>query len=197
MESYTEKMRLMMGSSAPDTVEELIYYFVEKKRLSIKDYRYMASIKWDKYFEEAAELCQQHQLTPQAYIQKMYDRMEDRKQFFSPEHIRGGNVAKFLSLLGKENDSTYVVEITNDNIEYADVWRQQTDLAMRYIRRGESVESVLLDSSLKFFGWYRILSTPKPYPNIIDKYNEIAKKEMNPRLRAFLLQENLDVDRIQ
>ena len=187
----------MTKPSSPELVEELIYYFTEKKRLSRKDYSYISTIKWDKYFEEAAKLCKKHNLPASLYIQKMYDRMESKKEFFSPEHIRGGNVAKFLDLLGRENLSTYVVEITNDSIDYADLWSQQNDLAMRYIRRGESVESVLLDSSLKFFGWYRILSTARPYPSIIEKYSDIARKEMNPRLRAFALQENLDLSRIQ
>jgi hypothetical protein len=186
----------MLESPHAELINELIYYFTEKKRLTRKNYTYISTVKWDKYFEEAAKLCDKHKMTAHEYIQKMYDRMEPRTEFFSPEHIRGGNVANFLKQVKEAEQDTYVVEITNDNLDYADVWRQQHDLAMRYIRRGESVESVLIDSSLKFFAWYRILSTPKAYPEIIDKYKHIAQKEMNPRLHAFAMQEGLALDRV-
>jgi hypothetical protein len=175
---------------------ELIYYFEQKKRLTSKTYRYVSNIKWDKYFEEAAELCKKHALPAQVYMQRVYDRMENKKEFFSPQHIRGSNVDKYLSLPSVVEEETYIVEVTNDNLSYDSLWKQQHDMAMRYINRGESVESVLIDSSLKFFAWYRILSTPKAYPEIIKKYKHIAKKELNPRLRDFIEKEKLPIERI-
>jgi hypothetical protein len=177
-------------------IEELIYYYIEKKRLTTKNYNYVSSIKWDKYFAEAAELCVKHAQPAQVYVQKLYDRMENKRAFFSPEHLRGGNVDKFFDILKTSPEDTYTVEITNDNLDYAEVWRHQHELAMRYIRRGESTESVLIDSSLKFFAWYRILSTPKAHPEIIAKYKHIARKEINPRLREFIAQEGLPLERI-
>lgn len=179
-----------------ELMDDLIYYFVEKKRLSRRTYQYVSTITWDDYFREAAILCSQYEMTAAGYIQRMYDRMESKKEFFTPEHIRGGNISKMLAQDKTNGEETYKVEITNSTLGYEDVWKYQHELAMRYIRRGETVESVLIDSSLKFFAWYRILSTPRPYPEIIKKYKHIAKKEMTGGLRKFAEQEGLDLERL-
>lgn len=186
----------MYDENTKRTIEDLIYYFVEKKRLTLKSYNYISSNKWDQFFEEAAKLCSKYELTPAIYIQKMYDRLENKKQFFTPEHIRGKNVERFLDNERELNEDTYKVEITNATLDLADVWKYQHELAMRYIKRGESPHSVLMDSSLKFFAWYRILSTPERDPEIIKKYKHIAKKEMTSALQDFARQEGLDLDRI-
>jgi len=180
----------------PLIVDDLIFYYVEKKRLSVKNYNYTPLPKWDKYFEEAAILCHKYGFTPALYVQKMYDRLGEKRNFFTPEHMRGGNVEKILENEQSSQDDKYTVEITNSTLDPADVWKYQHELAMRYIKRGESVRSVLMDSSLKFFAWYRILSTPERDPEIIAKYKHIAKKEMTPVLLEFVTQEGLDVERI-
>jgi hypothetical protein len=102
-------------------------------------------------------------------------------------------------MLDQEKDSpddTYRVEITNATLSLEDVWKYQHELAMRYIKRGETTHSVLMDSSLKFFAWYRILSTPERDMEIIKKYKHIARKEMTNALREFIESEGLDIDRI-
>jgi hypothetical protein len=185
-----------MSVKDPRLVDDLIFYFVEKKRLSVKNYNYISTTKWDKYFAEAAELCEKYELTPAIYVQRLYDRMENKKQFFSPEHLRGGNVEKILELEKSTPEDSYYIEITNATLDPADVWKYQHELAMRYIKRGESVRSVLMDSSLKLFAWYRILSTPERDPEVIKKYKHIAKKEMTSSLQEFAKQEGLDLDRI-
>jgi hypothetical protein len=177
-------------------VDDIIFYYVEKKRLWVKNYNYIPLPKCDKYFEEAALLCDKHRFTPAMYVQKMYDRLGDKKHFFTPEHMRGGSVEKMLESDQASQDDKYTIEITNNTLDPADVWRYQHELAMRYINRGESVDSVLMDSSLKLFAWYRILSTPERVPSIINKYKHIAKKEMTPRLLEFLKAEGLDIERI-
>ena len=186
----------MTGHDDQRTIDDLVYYFVEKKRLTVKSYNCIPSAKWDQYFAEAAKLCSKYELSPAIYVQKMYDRMENKKQFFTPEHMRGGNVEKLLEDEKLSEDDTYKVEITNATLDLADVWKYQHELAMRYIKRGESVHSVLMDSSLKFFAWYRILSTPERDAEIIRKYKHIAKKEMTNALQDFARQEGLDLDRI-
>jgi hypothetical protein len=186
----------MSEEPSQQLVDDLIYYFVEKKRLSRKNYEYVPTIKWGAYFREAAAICNQYEMTAAGYIQRMYDRMEGKKEFFTPEHIRGGNIVKMLEHDKTSGEETYKVEITNSTLDYSDVWKYQHELAMRYIRRGETVESVLMDSSLKFFAWYRILSTPRPYPEVINKYKHIAKKEMTSGLRKFAEQEGLDLERL-
>jgi hypothetical protein len=53
-----------------------------------------------------------------------------------------------------------------------------------------------MDSSLKFFAWFRILATPNRVPEIIDKYKRIAKKEMTSAILTFAKEQNLDLDRL-
>ena len=185
-----------MSASDNRLVDDLIFYFVEKKRLSIKNYNYISSAKWDKYFEEAAKLCEKYELTAAIYVQKLYDRLESKKQFFSPEHLRGGNVEKMLENEKTDAEDSFKIEITNATLDPADIWKYQHELAMRYIKRGEPVRSVLMDSSLKLFAWYRILSTPERDPEVIKKYKHIAKKEMTSALQDFAREEGLDLDRI-
>jgi hypothetical protein len=175
-----------------ELADDLLYYFEEKKRLTNKNYRYVRSAENDKYLKEAAALCKELHMHPGVFVSNLYEDMGKHKSYFSPKHLRGPNVKKKFT----ENIEDYRVEITNDTIEYEDLWRLQHELAMLYIRQGESTESVLKDSSLKFFAWFRILATPRPNPEIIDKYKRIAKKEMNPRLVEFIRKEGLDLDRI-
>lgn len=178
------------------TVDDLIYQFAYKKRLTNKNWEYVPTIKGGAYFREAAVLCDKYELSPAEYMQIMYDRMGERKEFFSSEHIRGGNVQKVLEQIKSGAREVYKVEMTIHDLDYGDVWDQQHDLAMRYISRGESVESVLMDSSLKFFAWYRILSTPRMIPEVVEKYKHIAKKELTSALLEFVKKEGLDIDRI-
>jgi hypothetical protein len=186
----------MTDSINERTLEDLIYHFVEKKRLTKKNYEYIPTVKWGAYFREAAQLCDKYEMHPSSYIQKMYDRMEAKKEFFSPEHIRGGNVSKMLDRDKDSGEETYKVEITNATLTYDSMWQYQHELAMRYIRNGVTVEEVLMDSSLKFFAWYRILSTPSRNERVIAKYKHIARKEMTSALKDFAAQEGLDITRI-
>jgi len=179
----------------PQLVNDLIFYYEEKKRISTKHFKYIPSDKYDKYFKEAAVLCAQLSLHPAQFVQHMYDRMHDKKNFFSPIHLRGQGVIQYVQGLA-DTSTTYEVSITNATLSYADVWAQQLNLAMRFIRRGEPVEDVLLDSGLKFFAWFRILATPDRSAAIIDKYKKIAKKELTPELTKFIKEEKLDIDRL-
>jgi hypothetical protein len=179
----------------PSIVEDLVHYFCEKKRLTIKNYTYNPSNTWDDYFKEAAVLCADYELPPSTYIQKMYERMEPKVQFFTPEHIRGEKVEALLKSWQSQGETSYVVEITNANLDYRDLWEHQENLARRLLRPDETYEELMLDSSLKFFGWFRILSTEERNMKIIEKYRHIARKEMTQALKDFIVQNGLDLDR--
>lgn len=179
----------------PKLLEDILFFFEEKKRISLKRYKYVSSEKYDKYLKEAALLCEELSLSAAEFVQHMYDRMHDKKNFFSPMHLRGQGVREYIQGLG-DNSLTYETCTTNSTIDYADLWAQQLDLAMRFIRRGEPVEHVLIDSGLKFFAWFRILATPDRNEKIISKYKKIAKKELTPRLKEFIESEKLDTDRL-
>jgi len=175
-------------------VDDLVFYYEEKKRLTSKDYKHFDTVASSEHFKEAALLCAEFELDPATYIQIMYDRMGDIKKFFAPEHLRGTKARFFLS--DKKDNSGLKIELTNHNLPIEEIWRHQHEMAMVYVIRGEPVESVLIDSSLKFFAWFRILATPNRVPAIIDKYKKIAKKEMTSSILEFAKSENLDLDRL-
>ena len=177
-------------------VADLIFYYEEKKRLTVKGFKHRENQADKNYFIAAAKLCAKHELDPATYVQIMYDRLDPNKRaFFSPKCLQGVKVEYYIES-NKDTGDSLKIELTNANIDPADLWRHQHELASLYIRRGESVESVLLDSSLKFFAWFRILATPNRVPAIIDKYKRIAKKEMTSKLLDFARSENLDLDRL-
>ena len=176
-------------------LEDILGYYVEKKRLTNKKYRYIPSDKYTENFIEAARLCTRHELHPAKYVNVIYDNLE-KKEFFSPAHLCGAGAVKAVQKVLEAGDN-YKVEITNATIDYADVWQQQRNLAMIYVKHGESVESVLMDSSLKFFAWYRILSTPEKNMEIVNKYKRIARDELNRNLTEFIKAQGLDLDRIK
>lgn len=179
----------------PLLIDDLIYYFCEKKRLTKKNYQYYSAGKNAEYMEEAALLCKKHNLNPAAYVQIIYDNLGTLKNMFNTSHLAGPAAKKILKDR-EETEDTYTVEITNANLDYSLVWQQQHQLVMTYVKNGEKPESILLDSGLKLYAWFRILSTPDILPEVIDKYKHIAKQELNPSLTRFIKENNLAIDRI-
>ena len=179
----------------PRLIEDLIHYFNEKKRLSIQNYTHRCSKKDEDYFREAAQLCKQHELDAAAYIELIYGKMGEQKSFFAPMHLQGTRVKHILEER-KNDDSGYKVEITNSSLTPEDIWKQQKTLAMVYIKNGETSASVLMNSSLKFFAWFRILSTPDRCEPVIDKYKHIARKELTSSIIDYARAAGLDIDRI-
>jgi len=175
--------------------EDLEYEFVSKKRLSIPHYNYISTHAGDAHFCEAAKLCEESELHPAQYIEIMWERMGDKKEFFGTSHLRGPGAKKAIAEYFEDGDN-YNVEITNANLEYNDLWNYQKELAMRYMRNGRTIKSILMDSSLKFFAWFRILVTEEKDDEIIKKYKHIAKKEFNSGLLDFAKQHNLEINRI-
>ena len=176
-------------------VEDLKYYYEDKKRLTNKYARYIDTKKNEDYMQEAGRLCEEMNMSAAAYIQFFYDRMGQNKEYFSPQHLRGENARKILKA-EQESENGYKVEINNSNIPYDLLWQQQQDMAMRYLKLGYTTKDMLLDPSLKFAGWFRILATPEIFPEVIVKYRNIAKKELTPRLIEFIKEQNLELSRI-
>lgn len=179
----------------PRLIEDLIHYFNEKKRLSIRDYSHRCSQEDEKYFKEAAKLCKQYELDAATYVQVMYDRMGDVKAHFAPMHLQGKK-AEHLLLERKENNTGYKIEVTNASLTPEDIWNQQMALARVYINNGESVADILKNSSLKFFAWFRILATPDRCEPVIEKYKNIARKELTRSIIEYANNSGLDIDRI-
>jgi hypothetical protein len=178
-------------------VDDITYFYVEKKRLGSINYNLVKTKADEDNLDEAARICAEYEMDPAIYVQLLFDRMGGRKAFFSTKCLQGTAVRGFMKQYREEdNGDSYKIEITNNTLEPKDIWEYQKALAMIYIRKGEDPASVLMDSSLKFFAWFRILATPNRVESIIAKYKHIAKKELNSRLLEFFKQEGLDTDRL-
>lgn len=176
-------------------IDDLVYSFEQKKSIHIKNYRHYLSTNDIDTLVLAAIACKKYKVSPAAFVQTVYDRLGKHKGDIRISHLSAKSVEKHFG--GREEAVDELkIEITNSTLAYADIWQYQHELAMRYINNGETVESVLMDSSLKFFAWYRILSTPRPNYEIIHKYKHIAKEEWNSRLEKFAKSQGLDIGRI-
>lgn len=176
------------------TIDDIIYYFSEKRRLHTNAYMYLHTEAGDKHIREAALLCEELQLAPSDYIQMIYDDLGTGQKYFGPQHIRGTKVEHFFRDRGK--NEVFKIELTRESLPYQDVWDHMFDLCMRQLRIGRSLEEVLLDSSIKLYAWFRILASPKKIPSVVEKYKHIARKEMNDRLKKYIKESGLDMDRL-
>jgi hypothetical protein len=177
-------------------VEDLKYYYIDKKRLINKNATFIETKKNLDYMEEAAKICDELNMSAAAYIQFMYDKMGDLKAYFSPQHLRGDNAKKALKDKKEKEENSYQVEVDNSTIPYDLLWEQQNELARRYMKIGYTAEDILMDASLKFFAWYRILSTTSANSEVIRKYKSVANKELTPRLIEFIKERDLELSRI-
>lgn len=179
------------------TVEELVYYYEQKKRLHTKSYAYLSSEKNDKYFRDAAEYCIKNHVSPGSYISAVYDNFTGKKAFFGPKNIQSSVAEKHFKNLLADGGDFYTPELNNHNLDYDKLWNQQLDMARDYMSFGLKIEDILKDPKLKFFAWFRILATTQRNEEIIREYIHIAKKELNPRLVSYLRQNTeLDVNRL-
>jgi hypothetical protein len=177
-----------------DIIKQLVCFYEEKKRLLNKDYKYLSTQKYDEYFSKAADICLQTEVHPGVYIDTIFNSLGAHKHFFSPAHLQTDKAKETLS---KTDDlSSYNPVVTRSNLSYDKVWDQQKDLVDRLLRAGLNLEDILLDPGNKLYAWFRILSTSDKNLKILDRYKEIAIRELNERLIEFIKKAGLDLLRI-
>ena len=86
--------------------------------------------------------------------------------------------------------------VTSETLSFERVWDQQKALLLNQVEQGRKMEDILLDSSMKFFAWFRILATTTRLPSVAKKYKKTAKLELTGRLREFIEERQLDIGRI-
>lgn len=178
-------------------VEELVYYYEQKKKLSTQRYAYITSEKNDKYFIDAAKYCVENHISPASYVDTMYENFGSKKAFFSPRNLQSSVAKKYLKQAADSEGVFFNPELNNNNLDYDKIWQQQIELATDYMSFGQKIEDILKDPKLKFFAWFRILATTHRNADIIREYIHIAKKELNPRLLSYLKQNSdLDINRL-
>lgn len=100
-------------------------------------------------------------------------------------------------LLGKKSVEHYQTYMNRTKLPLPELYEiQKRYLRIQIVQAKRTVEQALMDDDLKFQPWFRICITKEPVKEIIDKYKEEAKEDMNAPLRAFLIERKLDVTRI-
>jgi hypothetical protein len=177
--------------------EEIVYHYEQKRRLHTRAYVYLSSDRNDKYLQDAAKFCADNNVSPAVYVDKLYDNFGGKKAFFGPKNLQAKTAKKHFDKYREIEEDFFKVELNNNNLDYDKVWQQQLDLATDYLQYGYKIEDILKDAKLKFFAWFRVLATTEKNQDIIHEYIHIAKKELNPRLLAYLKQnKELDIGRI-
>lgn len=180
----------------PDLVSEIIYYYTLKKKETYSKYTFVANAGTKKDIDKAAILCAKAGITADRFVSIAYENFGGKKAYFTTSYLQGPKMTALLAFekIAAENKAN--TELTRDVINFDDVWRQQIELANLFVKQGDAIEEILLDPSIKFYGWFRILATPTPVPAIMQRYRHVARKELTPRLKEYLKLNNFELDRI-
>lgn len=128
-----------------------------------------------KTFIKASQLCEALSCDPRLYIraQKMFNEGE-----FFVNKVCTERAEEFLQRYREE------VVLPNNLDDLFSMQVRYLTNALEFTNR--SLENILLDNSIQFFPWFRIIITSEPNQKVIDAYGETAKNQMNERLKAFL-----------
>jgi hypothetical protein len=183
-ESKQKEMRL---------IDEITGYFIEKKRLLKRGYTFRGSPKTDKYFEDAAAICRDYDLSPGIFVDIAYKRLP-KPEYFNPSHLAGTPVRMHIKNSVHSGGKTEFD--SNFTITAEELWNYQNEVLKLYTSRGMTAAAVLGDPGLKFRAWFRILATAEENDDIINRYKDLAKQELTNSLKDFLVSKNLPIARI-
>lgn len=191
MEELKKKQALRQSESR--IIDDIISYYVQKKRLGNNKYTFRTTPKANEQFAEAAKICMDYNMDPGVFVDMCYKRFPN-PDLFHPKHLTGTPLRQHV----KENVSASgeVGADTLFTITPEEVYNYQINMLSNHVARGLTVDEVLAEPGLKFAAWFRILMTPERNEKIINTYRNIALLELNPPLREFIASKNLEIKRI-
>jgi hypothetical protein len=150
-------------------------------------YIYNNNPAFDKAFIKAAKFCLERGLTPEEYAYGvLYSLESSRQATFYPNHF--GSHTTNEGVLAYKQQKAIPVE---------DIFEQQKYLLLHQTYKLKNdLHDVLMNPRLPFYAWFRILMSATPDFEIINTYSETAREEMTPEIRAFLIREKFDLNRI-
>ena len=182
----------------PERLARMKRYFLKVKKENGYSSDYISTPIQEKDFRDALLLCEQFDLAAEDIVDLAVELLAESSTRLSSIHLRGILVEKALRAEIWNSMKNSALS-TDENLDIESIWIYYTGLFRIYTRNQESaemLENALLDSSLKFAGWFRILFTPSPNSRIIDKYKHIAIKELNYKIKRFIRRKGLDLSRI-
>jgi hypothetical protein len=182
-----------------ELLEDIEYQYTEKRRILDPKFNLNKTPAVEQHLTKAVYFCEDLNVHPAELVNTAYEMMGNKKEYFGLKNLYG------TALKHKLNESravrptdTIIAEVTLATIDIGLLWDAQVDMLYRYLGLGYSEETILMNSSLKFYAWFRLIVSEKVYPEVSAKYHDVAVKELrnNPSLRKFLKDNNLPIERI-
>jgi len=194
-----------------------LFFFTERKRRHIPKYNFTRTKESDGFLRKAVALSKKYGCSPASLASRAYE-LVPRKEYFTIADLCHKRVEEELEQSygdqkeerssrvqegGPEEEEDFVyydannIQVTNTTLEYEGRWTHQLEKVKRRMAAGYSIEHILMDTSNKLHGWFRILVTEQPMPDVIAKFRLIALKELNPRLTRFIQDRGLNLNRIK
>ena len=165
-----------MAVSYEDLKNRLRASFIAYKRRKMPEYRGGEAL--ENALDPAARNCIQVKITPEDYCAALYAVYGAVHEQFWPAQLTGTKARQIAE--------KYVANF--ERIAPDKLWAAQTGLMRQVlVSTQRPVEKLLLDHSLAFSPWFRIVATVEPNKDIIRKYGPEAKAQLTPELKAFLL----------
>ena len=135
-------------------------------------------------FPKLAAQCIKHNLEPSDFITAQFRDMDPShvttKSFFTAKAINKCIIHTCDRKVPEKEKFKYGV----------------TYLRSQIVNVSRSVEKVLMDDSLDFPAWFRVVITKEPIKEVMTKYLHIAKSEFNGEIKQVCMENNLDWKRI-
>ena len=192
---FTDLAENQRDVEEPERLDRLKEYFKKVKQETLGENLYIPTPLQELDFKEALSLCKKYDLAPEDIVDLAVELLGKADVQLSTIHLRGALVKKAL-VSEIVNDPKHARLVTSENLAISDVWQQQIYLLKTYTRNNESPEDVLLDASLKFYSWFRILVPETPIAALINKYRDIARRELDYKIKRYVRRIGLDLCRI-
>jgi hypothetical protein len=138
---------------------------------------------WQKDFKLAADICNELGATAEDFVQAQFDAAFDPHYY--PSYLHSVHCRENYRRLQARRNMVIVGSF--------DRWRYYLRCN---ITAGKTVEQALLDDTLDFPAWFRILVTVEPNEEIIKKYKFKAQREMTEPLKKYLMDQKCPLERI-
>ena len=155
--------------------------FVRRKREGNPNYQHPP---FGDVFPRLANDCIKYNLDPVDFIAAQFRDMKS-------EHVN------LKSLFKAEARNKCIVHTCDRKISEIDIFNYCKEYLYEQIKNvGRSVEKILMDDTMNFPAWFRVVITKEPMIEIMTKYRYIARTELNDEIKQVCLDNKLDWNRI-
>lgn len=164
--------------------EEIKTHFVIKKKMIAPNYFCPNNERFQKAFIEAANICDRLNADPIFFVEAQFAKISAEKMQVDFLHSRNAETYYKDYMLGsyvtpqeRLDGQLHLLQVTLKNLRWP-------------------IEKLLNDDELSFEPWFRVCITKKPNFDLLKKYGQEAKSQLEEtELYEFLKGKGLDVDR--